>query len=112
MDRDAIFAKIPDREAWTGLNNGARKEAVESAINSFLSELERANAEPDEWEATDLGAALNAVLMGWYTLAINYVARGLAPPEQRAHAWPRQEHTPTTRSLRDALVYVSGAPAR
>lgn len=112
MNRDAVLAKIPGGHAWHGLTNAEKKEAVESAIEAFLLELEQAHAEPDEWEATDLGAALNAVLMGWYTLAVNYVARGLAQPAERAQAWPRQEHTPDTDSLRVALAYVRGAPVR
>ena len=112
MNRDAVLANIPAAHAWPGLTNAEKKQAVESAIDAFLWELEQAHAEPDEWEATDLGAALNAVLMGWYTLAVTYVARGLAKPAERAQAWPRQEHTPDANSLRDALAYVRGAPVR
>ena len=112
MNRDAVFAKIPAAHALRGLTNAEKKEAVESAIDAFLLELEQAHADPDAWEATELGAALNAVLMGWYTLAVNYVALGLAPPEERAQAWPRQEHTPDTKSLRVALDYVRGTPVR
>ena len=112
MNRNAVIANIPDQQTWVGLTDAEKKGAVETAIDSFLSELEQAGREPDEWEATDLGAAFNAILMGWYVLAATYVERGLAPPEQRAQPWPRQEHTPDTKSLRTALAHVRATPAR
>jgi len=112
MNRQAVYANIPTSQSWHGLNKQAQKEAVEAAIDSFVSELEQVGAEPDEWEATDLGAALNAVFAGWYTLAITYVCRGLEPPESRAQEWHRNEETPDIRKLRDALAYVRGAPTR
>ena len=112
MNRDAVLANVLSSAGWHSMSGAEKKATTETAIESLFPELERAGREPDQWEATDIGAAMNALLMGWYTLAINYVAHATTPPDLRADAWPRQEHTPSIRSLRDALDYVRGAPAR
>ena len=112
MNRDVVYSKLPDEQTWAFLDGNGRKRAVEAAINSLLTELDKCDAEPDAWEAADIVTELDALLRGWYTLAWNCIARAMERPENRAKAWPRELHTPTVVHLLNRLAEVSGSPDR
>lgn len=110
MNTDDLLQLVPERLRWNEMDNPERKQAVESLVDAILLALTEDRREPDHWEATDLGAALNALLMGWYSAALTYAMYSVTPPKQRAQAWPREEHTPTAALLMRSLHYVRGAP--
>ncbi len=112
MDRNALLGAVPVGQEWDRLDPRQRKDAVERLLESILDELANEQREPDRWEATDMGAALNAIQMGWYNAAISYAMYALVPPEERAGEWQREETTPTSTELRNAVEYIKGMPAR
>lgn len=113
MNRTAIAESAPGAAGWHALPPATQKAATQDVIADTLDAIEHEDhREPDDWEAMDICAAMNAIHMGWYSAAINYALMALTPPEQRAGDWARKDTTPSLAHLRAGLDYACAAPAR
>ena len=112
MDADRLRAALPDGRGFWRLGSGEKKRSAEQFIEAILDAIGAEDRAPDDWEARDLGAAINYAAHRWYGAAITCANRALTPVEQRSPVQPRNPvPPPTADDLHRALWYVSGMRA-
>ncbi len=112
MDRDALIAALPGNATFNEMFPHQRKQIAENFIESILDAISQEDREPDDWETSDLAAAIGLLASSWYNAALAVSERALTPVEERS---PLSPITPAgshpMRHLRDGLAYVRGMTA-
>ncbi|HEY4067342.1 MAG TPA: hypothetical protein VGM74_10635 [Burkholderiaceae bacterium] len=103
LTRTSSTRRSPDfgPEPWR------QKAFVEFHIDAVLNAITDAGREPDAWEATQLHAAIGALLGGNYFQANMHVHLALTTPAQRSATWLRCDDTAQCADLRVSLDAVS-----
>ena len=111
MDRDQLREKLL-RIDWRNLPRLELRISVTAAIGHILTEIERNNREPDNWERHQISSALGMIACGYYLAALNHAGLVLEPPEARSLVpSPERDRDLATMSLselRRKFQYVQG----
>ena len=96
---------------WQRMTNTQKKEAVESAAETVMENIEALLREPNDWERLHLSSALNGAYTGHYDVAWTHVWLAGRPVPENVPPLPELRHLGIWQ-LRTMLAAVERSPTR